>query len=116
PPPASDPSPATWTVPAFPTRRSSGLGSAQVTITATAPMPVTVSVAPAAASVQTNGTQIFTATVTNTTNKAVTWQVNGITAGNTSDGTITTTDVNTAPATVPAPAKVTVTAVSVADP
>src|SRR5204863_7927744 len=75
-----------------------------------------VSVAPAAASVQTNGRQTFTATVTNTTNKAVTWQVNGITGGNTSVGTISTTGVYTAPATVPSPAKVTVTAVSVADP
>src|SRR5204863_9586057 len=80
------------------------------------PAPIDVSVTPAAASVQTNGTQIFTATVTNTTNKAVTWQVNGITAGNTSVGTISTTGVYTARATVPSPAKVTVMAVSVADP
>ena len=80
------------------------------------PAPIDVSVTPAAASVQTSGRQTFTATVTNTTNKAVTWQVNGITGGNTSVGTISTTGVYTAPATVPSPAKVTVTAVSVADP
>src|SRR2546430_12626961 len=80
------------------------------------PAPIDVSVTPAAASVQTGGTQTFTATVTNTTNKAVTWQVNGITGGNTSVGTISTTGVYTAPATVPSPAMVTVTAVSVADP
>ena len=114
--PATVPSPAKVTVTAVSVADPTRSGSAQVTITATAPMPVTVSVAPAAASVQTNGTQIFTATVTNTTNKAVTWQVNGITAGNTSVGTISTTGVYTAPATVPSPAKVTVTAVSVADP
>src|ERR1700756_5647803 len=80
------------------------------------PAPIDVSVTPAAASVQTGGTQAFTATVTNTTNKAVTWQVNGITGGNTSVGTISTAGVYTAPATVPSPATVTVTAMSVADP
>ncbi len=71
---------------------------------------------PAAASVQTGGTQTFTATVTNTANRAVIWQVNGVAGGNTSVGTISTTGVYTAPATVPSPAIVTVTAVSVADP
>jgi len=55
------------------------------------PASIDVSVTPAAASVQTGGMQTFTATVTNTTNKAVTWQVNGITGGNTSVGTISTT-------------------------
>src|SRR5882762_6093338 len=75
------------------------------------PAPIDVSVAPAAASVQAGGTQTFTATVTNTTNKAVTWRVNGMTGGNTSVGTISTTGVYTAPATVPSPAIVTVTAV-----
>src|SRR6266478_3758753 len=59
------------------------------------PASTDVSVTPAAASVQTGGMQTFTATVTNTTNKAVTWQVNGITGGNTSVGTISTTGVYT---------------------
>src|SRR5256885_11484098 len=67
------------------------------------PAPIHVSVTPAAASVQTSGTQTFTATVTNTTNKAVTWQVNGITGGNTSLGTISTTGVYTASGTQPSP-------------
>jgi hypothetical protein len=80
------------------------------------PAPIDVSVTPAAASTQTGATQTFTATVTNTTNKAVTWQVNGITGGNTNVGTISTAGVYTAPATVPSPPTVTVTAVSVADP
>src|SRR5436853_6263987 len=56
------------------------------------PAPIDVSVTPAAASVQTGGTQTFTATMTNTANKAVTWQVNGVAGGNTSVGTISTTD------------------------
>src|SRR5256885_6506956 len=80
------------------------------------PASIDVSVTPAAASVQTGGTQTFTAAVTNTTNKAVTWRVNGITGGNTSVGTISTTGVYTAPATVPSPAIVTVTAGSGAHP
>src|SRR5436853_429699 len=80
------------------------------------PAPVERSVTPAAASGQAGRTQTFPATVTNTANKAVSWQVNGITGGNTSVGTISTTGVYTAPATVPSPAMVTVTAVSVADP
>src|SRR6266853_476200 len=80
------------------------------------PAPIDVSVTPAAESVQTGGTQTCTATVTNTTNKAVYCQVNGITGGNTNVGTISTTGIYTAPATVPSPAIVTVTAVSVADP
>src|SRR5439155_26472702 len=80
------------------------------------PAPIDVSVTPAAASVQTGGTQTFTATVTNTANRAVIWQVNGVAGGNTSVGTISTTGVYTAPATVPSPPIVTVTAVSVADP
>src|SRR5207302_152043 len=91
-------------------------GAAQVTITATAPTTVSVWVAPAAACVQTGGTQTCKTASTKTTNKAVSWQVNGITGGNTSVGTISTTGVYTAPATVPSPAMVTVTAVSVADP
>ena len=114
--PATVPSPAMVTVTAVSVADPTRSGSARVTITATVPTPVTVSVAPAAASVQTSGTQTFTATVTNTANKAVTWQVNGITGGNTNVGTISTTGVYTAPATVPSPAMVTVTALSVADP
>src|SRR5438046_4587647 len=91
-------------------------GSPQLTSTLSPYTTLFRSVTPAAASVQTSGRQIFTATVTNTTNKAVTWQVNGITGGNTSVRTNATTAVYTAPAIVPSAAKETVTAVSVADP
>src|SRR5437879_1500164 len=65
------------------------------------PAPIDVSVTPATASVQTGGTQSFIATVTNTTNTAVTWQVNGITGGNTSVGTISSAGLYPAPATGP---------------
>src|SRR4029077_14659713 len=114
--PASVPSPATVTVTAVSVADPTRSGAAQVTITAPVAPPVTVSVTPATASVQTGGTKAFTATVTNTTNTAVTWQVNGIAGGSMSVGTIATAGVYTAPATVPSPATVTVTAVSVADP
>ena len=80
------------------------------------PKPVTVTVTPASTSVEANGgTQTFTATVGNTLNSTVTWQVNGVTGGNTTVGTISAGGVYTAPAAVPSPATVTVTAVAAAD-
>jgi DNA-binding beta-propeller fold protein YncE len=65
--------------------------------------------------VQADQTQQFTATVQNTTNTAVTWQVSGVTGGNTTIGTISSAGLYTAPDPVPNPASVTVTAVSQAD-
>src|SRR5438270_8931732 len=61
------------------------------------------------------GTQQFTAMVQNTSNTAVTWQVNGMTGGNATVGTISSSGLYTAPGVVPNPATVTVTAVSQAD-
>jgi len=61
------------------------------------------------------GTQTFTASVANTTDDTVTWQVNEIPGGNSTVGTITSAGVYTAPATVPAVSAVTITAVSNAD-
>lgn len=65
-------------------------------------------------------TQQFTATVTNTTNTAVTWNVDGTVGGNSVVGTITTTGLYTAPTTLPpgstaTTGTVTVNAVSQAD-
>jgi len=114
--PATVPSPATVTVRAVSVADATRSGTAQVTIAAVLPPQIGVSVSPAMASVQTGGTQAFTATVTNTTNMAVTWQVNGVAGGNSAVGTISTSGVYTAPSMVPSPATVTVTAVSVADP
>jgi serine protease len=81
------------------------------------PSPVTVSVSPLSGSLQAGSgtTQTFTATVGDTLNTQVTWQVNTITGGNATAGTISTAGLYTAPATVPSPATVTVTAISVAD-
>ncbi len=54
----------------------------------------------------------FTATVTGASSSAVTWQVNGVTGGSTSTGTISTTGLYTAPTILPSPNTVTITAVS----
>jgi len=47
-----------------------------------------------------NQTVAFSATVSNTTNTAVTWQVNGIVGGGIAEGTISTTGLYTAPANI----------------
>lgn len=85
--------------------------TAAVTVT----LPVSVTVSPKTPSVQVALTQQFTAAVANTSNTAVTWQVNSVTGGNSTTGTISATGLFTAPATVPASNPVTVKAISVAD-
>ena len=75
------------------------------------PPPPLVAVSPATANVQEASTQQFSATVSNTSQTAVTWQVNGITGGNATVGTIDSTGLYTAPAAIPNPPSVTVTAV-----
>src|SRR2546430_16794247 len=62
------------------------------------PIPVIVTIAPMSATVAARGTQQFTATVQNTSNTAVTWQVNGVTGGNATVGTISSSGLYTAPA------------------
>ena len=54
----------------------------------------------------------FTATVTNASNTAVYWQVNGLDGGNGATGHISSTGVYTPPAVLPSPNAVTVSAVS----
>jgi uncharacterized protein (DUF1800 family) len=66
--------------------------------------------------VRVGSTATFTATVSNLSNTAVNWQVNGVTGGNSTVGTITAVGVYTPPATIPANNSVNVTAVSVASP
>ena len=107
------PNPATVTVTAVSQADATKSASAQVTITAATTVSVTIS--PTAATVAVGGTQPFTAMVQNTSNTAVTWQVNGMTGGNATVGTISSSGLYTAPGVVPNPATVTVTAVSQAD-
>jgi hypothetical protein len=87
--------------------------SADVTIVA---KPVSVSVSPASASIFTNGTTQFTATVTGTSNARVNWNVNGTAGGNATTGAIDASGLYTAPASVPGNPNVTVGAVSQFDP
>ncbi|HUI60426.1 MAG TPA: S8 family serine peptidase, partial [Steroidobacteraceae bacterium] len=89
--------------------------SAAATTCNTTTPPVLLAVCPTTSSVLTGGTQAFTATVANTTDVSVTWQVNGVAGGNATLGTVSTSGVYTAPASVPSPATVTVQAVSQAD-
>jgi hypothetical protein len=79
------------------------------------PLNVSITISPASASVQVNMAQQFTATVTGTSNTAVSWSVNGIPGGNSTVGTITSTGLYTAPSNVPNPSTVSVTATAQAD-
>jgi hypothetical protein len=72
-------------------------------------LPVSVSVNPSSITLLANQTQQFTATVSNTTNTAVTWSISP------SVGTISTTGFYTAPSTIGGTQPVTVTAVSQSD-
>jgi hypothetical protein len=77
---------------------------------------VAVTVSPPTASLTVGATQQFTPTVTNATNKAVTWSVNDVAGGNSTVGTITANGLCTAPVTVPNPPCLAVAATSQADP
>jgi uncharacterized protein (DUF1800 family) len=67
-----------------------------------------------AAPTRLGSTAQFSAVVTGTTNTAVIWQVNGVTGGTAASGTITTSGLYTAPATMPATQSATITAISLA--
>jgi serine protease len=79
------------------------------------PPAVEVGMCPASASVQTGATQVLTASVINTGDTAVTWEVEGVPGGNATVGTVSSSGVYTAPASPPAGGSVAVSAVSVAD-
>jgi hypothetical protein len=76
---------------------------------------VNITIMPPSATVAVGQQQQFTATVTGTSNTGVTWQVNNVTSGNATVGTISTNGLYIAPNSVPNPATVTVKAVSNAD-
>ncbi len=79
------------------------------------PPAITVSVTPTSGSVLLGNSQAFSAQVTNTTDTSVVWSVNGAPGGSASSGTITSGGVFTAPADLPSPAAIRVTATSQAD-
>ncbi|MGP0019574.1 MAG: hypothetical protein ACLPHP_13465 [Candidatus Sulfotelmatobacter sp.] len=73
---------------------------------------VTVALVPASATLPLGGPQQFAATVTGANNPAVTWQVNNVTGGNATVGTISSGGLYQAPAALPTPPTVTVSAIS----
>lgn len=77
---------------------------------------VSVAVTPSSATVPVNGTQQFSAAVSNAPSNLVNWIVNGAAGGNSSVGLISTAGLYTAPAAVPAGGSVTVQAASVDSP
>ncbi len=79
------------------------------------PPAITVSIAPPSGSVVLGNTVTFTATVKNTTDTSVSWSVNGVADGNATVGMVSATGVYTAPADLPSPTAVQVTATSHAD-
>jgi Protein of unknown function (DUF3443) len=105
--PASVPNPATVTITATSAADSTASGSVAVTINSSG---VSINVGPTAATVPLGTSEQFNATVTGTTNPIVTWQV----SGGSTNGTITSDGIYTAPNSVPATA-VTITATSAAD-
>ena len=80
---------------------------------------IAISISPSTANVPSGGAQVFTSSVSGTSNTSVTWSVNGIAGGNSTVGTIASngaaTAIYTAPSAPPSPATVTVTATSAAD-
>jgi beta-glucanase (GH16 family) len=96
---------------------SSTNGTAVIDLSGTGTAPVVaVAVTPATASTTTGATQQFTASVTGTSNTAVTWTASGIGCSGIACGTISSSGLYTAPATVPSSATVTITATSQSDP
>jgi hypothetical protein len=92
-----------------------GGGSSKTTPPAVA---VSITTPTSAQTVPVNGTLAITAAVTNTTNTAVTWTVNGVTNGNSAYGTIAGSGLSVtynAPPTVPGTATFNITATSQAD-
>src|SRR5579862_7421433 len=83
--------------------------------TSTSTTTVYVTISPLSASVNLNDTLQFTETTSGSTNTAVTWEVNGVTGGNSTYGTISSKGLYTPPAAVPNPNTVTVTVVSQAN-
>ncbi|MGC1907261.1 MAG: IPT/TIG domain-containing protein [Candidatus Acidiferrum sp.] len=76
---------------------------------------VAVTVTPATTTIRVGATETFAASVSGTTNTNVTWSVNAVAGGNATAGTVDATGMYTAPANLPTPNTITVTATSAAD-
>ena len=92
-----------------------GCSSGSPKVATPAPQSITVSVSPATANIRAGASLAFSATVTGTSNTAVSWSVNSTTGGSSAVGTINPSGSYTAPATLPSPNTITITATSSAD-
>jgi hypothetical protein len=115
--PNSAPSPNVVTITATPVADPSKAAAVVVTIQG----QITVSVNPQSVNVALSATQQFTAQVSGSADTSVTWDVNGISGGNSTVGTVTnspdtSTTTYTAPTSLPSPSTVTVRATSHANP
>ena len=92
-------------------------GSASSTGNQQTPPPpsITIAVSPSTANIRVGNSASFSATVSGTSNTAVTWSVNDTPGGSSSLGIIDSSGKYTAPATLPSPNSVTVKATSSAD-
>src|SRR5260370_23582081 len=79
------------------------------------PPSIGVTVTPATGSVVLGNQLTFTAAVTNTTATAVRWSLNTVPGGNATVGALTSAGVYTAPADLPSPATVQITAINQTD-
>jgi len=92
-----------------------GGGAGSVTPPPPPPPPITVQVTPSSGIVLLGGTLSFSASVSNTTDTAVIWSVDGVPGGSFQAGTISTDGIYTAPMDLPSGGTVQVTATSHAD-
>ncbi len=106
--------PMNVTVEATSVAKTTARAMAHVTVTTASPA-VTVTVIPTNVVLRVSTKKTFFARLSGTTDTRVTWSVNGVTGGNATVGTITTSGVYTAPSIVPASNPVTVKATSVAN-
>ena len=90
--------------------------SASATVVIESAQSVKVSVSPASVHVSTGALQQFSATVTGTTNTAVTWSISGSGCSGSACGTISATGLYRAPSTLPNLATVSIKATAVGDP
>jgi len=109
--PAIEPTPAVVSVTATSQADTTKSASAQVSIVT----PVSITIAPTSALITVGAQRQFQATVTGSANLGVTWTVSGAGCAGSACGTITSVGLYAAPATVPNPAAVKVTARAQAD-
>ncbi len=103
--------PASSTVKVRATSAANSAVYAEATVTLTTPPPVTVTVAPTTSTVLLGATAAFTATVSGSANTTVNWSV----LGGVANGSVSSSGVYTAPASMPASSAVTVRATSAAN-